>query len=421
MVLARGSPQYRGASCAAVLLAILGVVTGWGVLWFARPYPIADEAGQHLPVIKRFFGGDWRLPEHLPMPPTYHAAATVAARTLGATLPVLRGFSTALGVLAILIVALLTRHRHFVAPNDALWHFACLPILFPFWSLVYTESMAIFFLAGGLLLHILGRRWSAAGMVLLACAVRQSNVVWAVFLAGWAVLERSADGAGSRRRWWNALGGYGLVVLLAVGLLVWHGRLTVAPVEANRLRFNVAQWYSFALFVMVLWAPVWVLRFREDVIALRQCVTGRPGPAVVLFVGLGFLFVVLTLAFDNPHPWNQDPRFVRNWSLLAMDEHVSARLGAAGASVWVAVSAARLTWCSANRRALTLAWGCTVAYLLPHSLVEPRYYIVPMVLLNVLADHGHRQARALTVWYGFLCVGIMAYIAMQGDATGGIW
>ncbi len=402
-------------------MAIFGVVAGWGILWVAKPYPVADEAGQHLPVIKRFFGNDWRLPEHLPMPPTYHAAATVVAKTFGATLPVLRGFNAALGVLAILFFALLTRHRLMAAPNDALWHFAWLPILFPFWSLVYTESMAIFFLTGGLLLHVLGRRWSAAGMMFLACAVRQSNVVWALFLAGWAILERSGDGPWSRRRWWTALGGYGLVVLLAAGLFAWHGRLTVAPVEANRLRFNVAQWYSFALFVILLWAPLWVLRFREDAGALRQWVGGRPGLVVALIVGFGLAVAALTLAFDNPHPWNRDPRFVRNWALIAMDEHFSARLGAACLILVAGASAARLTWCAANRRDMALVWGCSTLYLLPHSLVDPRYYIVPMVLLNLLADHGHRAARALAVWYGLLSVGATLYIVLMGDATGGIW
>lgn len=421
MVETPGSERYRGASGATVACAVFSVVAFWCILAIANPYPIADEAGQHLPVIKRYFGGDWRLPEHLPMPPTYHAAATMVARTIGATLPVLRGFSAVLGVVALLLFALLTQHRRFGAPNDALWHFAWLPILFPFWALVYTEAMAVFLLVGGILMHITGRRWTAAGIMLLACAVRQSNVVWVVFLAGWTVLERSGEGLWPRRRWWTDLGGYGLVVLLVAGLFVWHGRLTMAPVEANRLRFNAAQWYSFALFVALLWTPVWVLRFREDLGALRRWVAGRPGLAAALIVGCGLAVAALTFAFDNPHPWNRDPRFVRNWALVAMSEHVSARLGAAGVLVLVAASVARLTWCSANRRVMALVWGCAVAYLLPHSLVEPRYYVVPMILLNLLADHPSNHARALTVWYGLLSAGIAVYIVMMGDATGGIW
>jgi hypothetical protein len=289
-------------------------------------------------------------------------------------------------------------------------------------------------------MHVRRRFALSAAILLLACLVRQSNVVWVVFMAIWAVVQgnqaavllppekSNADAPAGRTRSATLMRlgigrtwGHLIVVALAAAFFIYNQGPTLSMVEANRPRFNPAQLYLFALFIMFLWAPIWVARFHDDVHWLcRYAVRHRLVAAVALLLAAG---VVLLLAnvYDNPHPWNRNVNYIRNLPLVAMSNSLSVRLAVACLIMMVLPMVVRFTLAQPNCRMLGLVWLLSIAFILPHSLAEPRYYIVPALFLNLFTRYTSGQARYLTVWYAASSALIALFVGLYGNPDGGIW
>ena len=70
---------------------------------------------------------------------------------------------------------------------------------------------------------------------------------------------------------------------------------------------------------------------------------------------------------------------------------------------------------------LTVAWAFSFLYLLPHSLADPRYYIVPVFFLSFFTRFPPIDARRVARWHLAISVIVCAYIAIHGSSEGGIW
>lgn len=126
------------------------------------------------------------------------------------------------------------------------------------------------------------------------------------------------------------------------------------------------------------------------------------------------------MAFENPHPWNRNPDYFRNWALMWMDRSTIACGCFSALIVLGGVAAFRFVLGQRQRRAVFLVGGFTLIYLLPHSLAEPRYYVLPAIFFNLLASYDRTDARRLTVWYGILSAGLAAAFCVYGDGKGGV-
>ncbi len=427
------SPQNRKSTNQALGLAIGSVLLLLAGLSIFNPEPIADEGGHHLHTIAQFYNGNWSLPDDLPMLPTYHAVAALCWKVLGPRLVVLRALSAIIAVFAIVVFGWITRYRAFGQPGDAILHFAWLPILFPFLAMVYTEAMSMLCLVLAVYMHVRRRFLLSAGMLLLACLVRQSNAVWVVFMAVWAVadtgreLHASTSAAqaalasrmvreGIRRVW-----GHAVVLALAAAFFIFNRGPTLATVEANRPRFNVAQLYLFAMFVMFLWVPIWLSRLRRDVRAFCQWAAGNPTRACAVVLAAVGAVLVLVAAYDNPHRWNWNVNYIRNSLLVAMWRSPGVRLAVACLIILIAPIMVRFTREQVDRRLLGVLWLLSLVFLLPHSLAEPRYYIVPMFFINLFTGYTAQQARRQTLWYLAVSLAIAVFTCVQGHAGGGVW
>lgn len=426
-------PRHNLSGSVALGLSIASVAALFVGLSLLNPEPIADEGGQHLHAIAQFYAGDWTLPDHLPMLPTYHALGAILWRASGPHLVVLRAFSAGMAILAILVFGAITAGRDGGLRGHAILHFCWLPILFPFLAMVYTEAMAMLGLVSAVYMHVRRRFLLSAAMLLFTCFVRQSNAIWVAFLALWAVsnvcqrstfpgARASVSAVGKRvRTALRAVCGHAVVLGLFVAFFVYNRGATAVAVEANRPRVNVAQFYLFALFVVLLWLPVWLLRLRYDVRALLRWAVAHPALALAGFGLAVALVCTLANGFANPHPWNKNTEYIRNLPLIAMSESLRTRLAVGALIVVLAPVVIRFTVEQANRRLLGMLWAFSVVYLLPHSLAEPRYYIIPAFFINLLTRYTPAQARCLTVWYLVASTAIAAFVCLRGHAGGGIW
>jgi len=383
------SPHNHRPINRALCLAIGSVVVLFACLSIFNPNPIADEGGQHLHAIAQFYNGDWSVPSHLPMLPTYHAIAALCWKVFGPHLVVLRALNAILAVLSIIVLARIARSESFEQPAEAILHFAWLPILFPFLPMVYTEAMSMFCLVLAVYMHVRRRHALSAVMLLLACLVRQSNAVWVVFMALWALADMSKQLRTSTcetrtvafyalaRRGLARVWAHAVVLALAAAFFISNGGPTLTTVEANRPRLNVAQFYLFALFIIFLWLPIWLSRIRQDVPALCHWALQHPARAGAVLLAAGAAVCMLTATFENPHPWNSNVDYLRNLPLIAMSESRGVRVAVACLIILIAPVIVRFTLGQTNRRMLGVLWLLSLVFLLPHSLAEPRYYIVP--------------------------------------------
>ena len=409
-------------------LAIASIVLYFLALTIFNNGTIADEE-HHLRAIRWFCDGHWRPPDFLPMLPGYHVLAAVPARVFGTQLVVLRALNTLLAIGAILLVHRILRVMNGPNPDDALLHFAWNPLLLPFMALVYTDLPAMLSLVGAVYLHVRRRFVLSALVLLAACLLRQSNVVWVAFMAVWAVVElRQERFPDSKSQSSAGLGGFlrraALRVwphlalgLLAAAFFLVHGQATLGDVRLNGPAVNVAQFYLFALFVALLWAPVWVRCLRTQWRTVYRPALMRPLVWALLTAAAAFL----VLNFDNPHPWNEDLRDLKNWPLVAMSSSLAARLIGVLLIVAAIPIVARFTWGQPHRRMLAVIWLFSLLFLLPQWLAEPRYYIIPVFLLNLFAAYTPSQARWVTIWYGVAGAATATVACIWGGAAGGVW
>ena len=212
-----------------------------------------------------------------------------------------------------------------------------------------------------------------------------------------------------------------MVLGVTCGSFAYHGGMTFNKMEAVRIQLNVAQFYLFALFVILLWAPIGVERARADWRAVYHWAFARPLTGLSLLLLVPAVIVLLVVVYENPHPWNQDLEYLRNWPLLAMAESLPGRILGVCCIVAALPVVVRFTREQPNRRPLALVWLFSLMFLFPHSLVEPRYYIIPIFLVNFFARFTAGQARRQTLWSLSITTVVSLVIAFYGHREGGIW
>jgi hypothetical protein len=311
----------RGAMCLAA-----ATVLAWLVILLAfKPSYIADE-WRHFLVIQSLTRDEWPPAGYLPMLPAYHLLAAGVCKVFGCTLTVVRVLNAVLALLALLLADATIRLRRPESRGGSTLLLAWNPLLLPYLVLAYTEIATLLALLVALYLHVRGRwRWSAAAL-LCACLLRQSSVVWVAFFAAWAALQTLDQGGLSRLRPWRLateslqrrlaprLWGHVLLIGAAAALFAMYPAFAAGSEIGNRAAVNRAQFYMFGLTAALLWAPVWIEQLARAWPARLAPRLAWAWVCALLLTAVG----LLELAFDNPHPWNADPHYLRNLPLLWM-------------------------------------------------------------------------------------------------------
>lgn len=358
----------------------------------------SDEI-HHAPQVERFCRGDYRLSKEITSLPGYHVVASLYARAIGdCSLHALRGFNVVCGLLVTLAAfgILNALGSQQALARTAAFHF--LPILFPYHFVVYTDVLSLL-LALLTVLLVVKRRWLTAGIVgSLGILPRQQNVVILAFcmlLAAWEsdrnvplrvwLLEYT------KKVWTSALG------LAAFGcfVLINHG-VALGDQTAHKLSVTTGNVY-FALFLLPL-------------VSLPVCLELIWTQRKTLWASATFLGALLTVyffymqTFRVEHPYNLHPvtmTFVRNILLgWAVQSQLTKMLFFVG--VMLGFSA---LWVTRLARPSLWVWlPIAIAMLLPDSLIEQRYSILPLGLWMLIRKDAGPTAELLTA----LCNAVIA-------------
>jgi hypothetical protein len=411
----------------AAAVAIAALVLWWILLTIYRPRYLGDEHFHYLAAVG-IAAGQWPAPGQLGMLPTYHA---LVARVMCATSDSLVSarVTTLLFGIALVIVSAaalrVERSRSGAAAAAVLLLMSVHPLLFPYAALVYTDAPAAACIIAALVIQSrCGGRgtggWVAAGLLLAATLIRQTSALWALHMVmlAWINQRRAVN---LERRDPRLIGlalipvGVTIAIILTV-FMVYRSRV-VGSQAANQLEFNQAQLYLLAFSLVVLFFPPIVnCLWRHWTTTLLPMLTSPKWVALLVASP-----ALLAAAFDNPHPWNGDPAFLRNRLLIAMQEHALVR-AAICTMICAGGVALAATWRSGEIPVEAMSAGLVgAASVCVHGVADPRYY---MVMVSMLAWHGRWAVTlgwGVVLWQAAITVLICGFGLTSTSTYGGIW
>lgn len=409
----------RDCSFAAIIVLLLVLLGYLVILHYWKPAPIADERLHLRAIDEQLTSGGWTWPAYLPMPPVYHAIVAIPARMFGASLFLVRAINTLISCVLLLILWRIAK-RLGSSSNLALCFVQ--PFLFPFLPLAYTEAASTTLIIAALWACVARRQFSCAILVAGATCFRQSNLMIApiLLLFGWFDVSRES------RPFTEKIAAFakqhGALMLVTAGALITFASfpgLLPLDVEANRPRFNPAQFWLLGLCVIVWWLPILVLHVRP--MARNAAVFARRSPlptGTMLIVGLLTVFA-LTSTYSNPHPWNHNTMFLRNLPLIALEGNMTARTALAALIVMTVPLLGTYLWHQPRKAQIITVLVVTGLYLAPQSLAEPRYYAIPFLLLALLMSPTDLERRLMQAWSTILTLAVCGYTLIAGRAMGG--
>ena len=353
----------------------------------------------HYAQLHLFLRGDFRIfREYLTTLPGYHAAVAallwlVGADSLGAARTINALFALAAAAAFHAIRRLLWPGTETVGTAQ----FLLLPILAPFFFLVYTDVLALALLLWAVYLALTHRhRWAALALLALVF-VRQNEIVWTPFvalLAAWPRLR--AHGWRAWRELLASLWPYALPVLAFCAFWMWNGTISLSHEQAqlHPLTFRSGN-PCFALVLCAVLLPLQTLLASGDFVAALRA---RAWLALLpLGVALVFWY---TFHADNPYNTFGPEIYPRNALLLMIDHATAWRAGAA-----LLAALAACTLCVTRLRPAGAFWLAPAALLALAAswLIDQRYAMVPLVLWLALREHRARGVELATValWLPF--------------------
>ena len=404
------------------LTALAAVAAYWFGMWLVADGLTGDEV-YHYPQIEVFAEGRFEINRDLAMLPGYHAiiGALAWAGGLGGALSPSAARAISWGLCSLVPVLFFLCARALGKGNRFSLSLAFLlsPLIFPFFFFLYTDIPSLLFLLGVLLLT-LRRRYQLAGlMAVLSLLLRQSNVIWVFFFA---LVALGQEGVWARlvqrdfRPVLHALAGLWLFVFAGLAFLAfvyWHGGIALGgPGQARGEVVGVhrvehlypTQIYLLLFTMFLLFVPLHIRNLPRIARMIRR------RPVICLCIGvMSLAFYLWTFWAD--HPWNSHLSYLRNQILQLLREDLYLRIAAFIPMAWTLCS---LCVTPLQRRSFYYLYPVTVAALLPVSLVEPRYFIVPVALFMLAKKHQSAPLDLWTIAVYAPATGLLYYRISQG-------
>lgn len=397
-----------------VLILVLVACIPLG-LQIALPHSTKVDEGAHFGQIQAFWAGRIGSPQEfgLTMLPGYHLLVAAFAKLIGSeSLLGARTVGLLLSIPSVFIFAFISRKVGDKNPaQSALVYFLC-PLFFPYFFLLYTDITSVTFVSLAVLLTLYKRFFTAAFVLLLSMLIRQDNIIWALLcfvLALHQLLDSNLPANLSGRVIFalrvviKQLWAFPMLFVGFVVFLVLNGGIAIGDPESHKLeRIYITQVFLCILVLFVLMLPLHVANIRKIVALIYH----QP---FWLFIG-ACAFPLYILTFWTEHGYNNFGGFIHNevvfWLRASLAHKVFAYLG--------------IVWCFYSLLVTPLVekrfywlYALSALAVVPHSLIEPRYFIIPIVLFLAMRkrdgeklDYVTMSIYVIVTWY--LCTEIRA-------------
>jgi alpha-1,2-glucosyltransferase len=361
-----------GRAPKAILAVAAVAVVAAGYLAF-RGCPLLQDEIVHANQIRRFIRGQYAVDADLTTFPGYHVLVAAAGRAAhNSSTGFLRAVQAVIALASIGAFHFLAGRLGRSQPWTTL-QYLTLPVLVPFFFLLYTDALALLAVLLSFGLAARGRPQLAGLVGALGILVRQTNAVWLALLCVFICLRHRDD----RSRWdvrsCLADCAVSLVGLLVFGLfVVWHRGVAAGDEQAHPL---------LGLHVTNIWmllALAAVMLLPAHLAAIAGLLRSRPHWGREL-LWLAAAFALYWVTFTNTHPYNAKPaEYLRNALLAWVTSSAAAR-----AALFVPIAGTLLSLrADPPPGVMGAALGAaTLALLAATWVVDPRYDVVPLSLL----------------------------------------
>ena len=392
-------------------LLVLGAILSISFNFYLPLEPIADEMF-HLAQILLFKSSKYMVIQELTVPPAYHLVVAEIAKIFGVdTFSGVRLVSGLCSFFAIVMSYFYLLRAQPSYPLIGSLQLLSAPLLCPFFWLLYTDisSLGVTLLS---LVLLIDRRYL---MCALVCGVsllfRQHNIFWVVLvffmalgqLQIWAHLK--GNFAERNKPWAHNL--YGLLRVIfyriwpfliplsgfAIFIFLNEG---VALGDRQNQKFSGIYPLQIFLFLLVMGfvlLPLHISNLPKIITLLKK--------NYWIILGLIILGVVFLKTFKITHPHNfPSEYFLRNWFLYYLDGHFHLKLLA-----YALIAYTMLSLMVTQLRQKSDYWLYPLIFiaLLPVSLIEQRYYIVPFCLFMLFRRPLSLRFEILLLLWFVIC------------------
>jgi alpha-1,2-glucosyltransferase len=385
-----------------MLVALFVALTG---LFFIMKDMVkkVDETYHHLQVVS-FVRGNYSL--NLTTIPGYHIFASIVSRIFNQTsLPFVRGITFTISLLSIGVFYLLSK-RETNYPLTKTLQFALLPLMLPFFFLVYTDTFSALLILLSLAFVFQNRMLFAAGFGILSMLVRQNNIVWFVSLYAmyyWKTygikLSREAIKKELTSSWLYAIGIIGFIIFVILNKGVTLADHAYHP----SFSFNLGNIYFLLFLFFFLFLPLHISNAKQILSLLKKR---------AVYLSLLILFIFYLFTFQVTHPYNTtNTWYLRNWALVFFSSTIIVKTIF---FVPIALSILSLRCTQLLKKEYYILYPFTFLFLIPSWLIEQRYYIVPIILFILF-----KKDRSMLVEYSTIILfGIISLYFLYGIRVG---
>lgn len=301
-----------------------------------------------------------------------------------------------------------------------------LPLLYTYYFFFYTDVWATVLVVLPLL--VVSKHRSLRGSIYANLAafaslwLRQTNIVWLVFV-GVVLIDKRKPKAESLLqnlsnfivqclKDWALLVPFAMNAGLFIAFVFINGGVTFGDKENHKMTLHVVQIFYCATFIAFFTTPVWL---SPNTIKnyIQFAVSGRKGLNLLITAALFVVLHHIIKHYTVVHPFlladNRHYTFYIYRKILSKPWAYLVTIPAYHFSSWVIVHSLselyQTSSLSLHPISIAALVGSAVATLIPSPLFEPRYYIVPLVIVRIfILPQNERLTRTAShtlefVWY----------------------
>jgi len=365
----------------------------------------------HYAQIHLFRHGDFRVLDfYLTTIPGYHAAVAALLWISGLdSLGAARAITAMFGLAAAAIFHVLRKRLYPGTESLATTQFLVLPVLAPFFFLVYTDVLALALVLAATLATLAHRHWVSAMILCAVVLVRQNDVVWAGFLAALAVWPPlSRRGLAAWRELFAFAVPYALPIAGFLAFWAWNGSISLSHEQAGlhpEMSFRSGNVF-FALLAAGALFPLQAAAGLRDFAAVVRKHRWLIAVPPLLFAAFWWGFRA-----DNPYNSALPDFYLHNGVLqaIATDTHWRVLAG-----FLVVLGGCGLALTRLRPSAAVWLYPFAALFLAASWLVESRYVLIPFSLWLAFREHRSRaiEYATLALWTA------LAVLIFAGMITG---